>query len=130
MKLPWLALIESTMTGTGRLFARKALELGFRPILLTANPARYKYVKEDGLDVLQIDTQDEQAMLNACQQLATDPMLAGITSSSEYYYGAAASLHNSLDFLVPIPKRFENAVTSGINEDTFRQGELVYQDFI
>ncbi len=108
MKIPWLALIESTMTGTGRLFAREALQQGFQPILLAADPARYKYIEEDGLDFLQVNTQDEQTLLETCRKLAVEQSLAGITSSSEYYYATAATLAQQLGLPSPKPRAIQN----------------------
>src|SRR2546423_8012902 len=99
----WLALIESNTSGTGRLFARAAIQLGLRPILLTAEPARYTYVAEDGVSVLCVDTQDLQALLEACRRLAADPGLAGITSSSEYFIATAASIAKRMGLPGPSP---------------------------
>ncbi len=67
---PWFVLIESNTSGTGRLFAEAARQLGFRPILLAADPSRYKYVDEIGLEVEQLDTQDLPALTAVCRRLA------------------------------------------------------------
>ena len=64
-----LVLIESNTSGTGRLFARAAMQQGARPILLTDDPSRYKYINEEQLEVLQINTQDEDAIFDACMKL-------------------------------------------------------------
>lgn len=93
---PWLAFIESNTSGTGRLFARTAIDKGFRPVLLTADSSRYRYVAEDHIEVLQVDTQDEEAMLEACVSLGSTAKLAGIMTSSEYFIAAAASLASEL----------------------------------
>lgn len=94
--VPWLAFIESNTSGTGRLFARAATEQGFRPILLAADPSRYAYAVEDGLDTLRVDTQDEASLLRECRRLAHAPALAGVASSSEYFIASAASLARRL----------------------------------
>src|SRR5215216_612843 len=100
---PWLAFIESNTSGTGRLFARTAIEKGFRPVLLTADSSRYRYVAEDDIEVLQVDTQDEGAMLKACASLGSTGRLAGIMTSSEYFIAAAASLASELGLPGPRP---------------------------
>lgn len=92
----WLAFVESNTSGTGRLFARAAARQGLRPILLAADPARYRYVEQDGLDALRVDTQDEQALIEACRRLASAPGLAGVTSSSEYFIATAAVIASRL----------------------------------
>jgi argininosuccinate lyase len=87
-----VALIESNTTGTGRLFARAAANLGYEPVLLCADPARYPYAAEDSLRVEVLDTADFDAVLAACRAL--DP--AGVTSSSEYYIATAAAVAAAL----------------------------------
>ena len=100
MTTPWLVLVESNTSGTGRLFARTARKLGVRPILLADSPARYSYAAEEQLDVIEIDTSDEAAVLAACSELDG---VAGITSSSEYYIHTAASVAQTLG--LPGPPR-------------------------
>jgi argininosuccinate lyase len=99
----WLAFIESNTSGTGRLFARAAAAQGLRPILLSADPTRYPYVAEDGIATQYIDTQDEQALVDACRRLAEDAGLAGVASSSEYFIATAAGL--AARFGLPGPRQ-------------------------
>src|SRR5215471_7566900 len=66
---PWLVLIESNTSGTGRLFARAAVQQGFTPILFTTDSTQYPYADQDGIAILQIDTTDENAMFEACKRL-------------------------------------------------------------
>jgi biotin carboxylase len=96
MMTPWLVLIESNTSGTGRLFARAAREQGVRPILLTDDPSRYSYVEQEQLDVLRINTVDEAALLDACTQLNSGDGVVGLTSSSEYFILMAATLARKL----------------------------------
>lgn len=103
MPSPWLVLIESNTSGTGRLFARAAAQQGYRPILLASAPSHYSYAIEDGLEVLHIDTTDEEAMFFACQRLAAAEGLIGVTSSSEYYIATAAALAHRLVLPGPSP---------------------------
>jgi S-sulfo-L-cysteine synthase (3-phospho-L-serine-dependent) len=99
----WMAFIESNTSGTGRYFARAASQKGFRPILLSDNPARYSYVLEDGLDTLKVDTRNEWTLLDTCRRLAQDAGLAGVTSSSEYFVSVAASIARRLNLAGPSP---------------------------
>jgi biotin carboxylase len=99
----WLAFIESNTSGTGQLFARAAAQQGFRPILLSNDPARYSYASQDGLDTLQVDTCAETALLDACRYLAANGGLAGVTSSSEYFVAAAANIACRLSLPGPSP---------------------------
>jgi S-sulfo-L-cysteine synthase (3-phospho-L-serine-dependent) len=103
MKLPWLILIESNTSGTGRLFARRATELGYRPMLLAANLSRYSYVVEDGIESLEIDTQDKDAILRVCRQLAHESKIAGVVSSSDYFIETSAEIARELDLPGPAP---------------------------
>lgn len=89
---PWLVLIESNTSGTGRLFARAAIQQGMRPIMLADKPSRYHYAEQEHLEVLQVNTADEAALLYACERLNSGAGIAGITSSSEYFILMAARL--------------------------------------
>lgn len=103
MSIPWLVFIESNTSGTGRLFAGLAHELGFRPVLLTSDSARYKYAAEDGLKVIEVDTQVNDALLETCRKLACESELAGVTSSSEYFIETAATVASELGLPGPNP---------------------------
>ena len=99
----WVAFIESNTSGTGRYFARAASQKGFRPILLSDNPARYSYVSQDGLDTLKVDTQNEWTLLDTCRRLAQGDGLVGVTSSSEYFVPIAARIARRLNLAGPSP---------------------------
>jgi biotin carboxylase len=91
-----LVFIESNTSGTGRLFARAARAEGLAPLLLSDNPARYGYAAEDEIEVLEVDTQDEDALTRVCLRVADASGLAGVTTSSEYFIGTAASVARRL----------------------------------
>jgi len=88
----YFLLLESNTTGTGRLFAKTARQLGFRPLLLSQDPSRYPYVKEDGIDVLQVDTGSFHALVDCIDDLVAADRVGGIYSSSEYWIESAALL--------------------------------------
>lgn len=104
MRTPWLVLVESNTSGTGRLFAREAARQGTRPVLLSDDPGRYRYVAEDRVDVLKVDTSDDDELYAACNQLASQADLAGVTSSSEYFIVSAAKLALKLGLPGPAPE--------------------------
>lgn len=87
-----LLLVESNTTGTGRLFARRAAELGVVPVLLCADPGRYPYAAEDKLRTVTVDTSDEDALWAAVRTLEDGATVAGVLTSSEYYVPTAAAL--------------------------------------
>lgn len=91
-----LLLVESNTTGTGRLFARRARDLGIEPVLVTADPSRYPYVALDGLRTELADTTDRDAVLAAARRIAAATPLHGVTSSSEYYIAVAAATSRAL----------------------------------
>lgn len=98
-----LVFIESNTSGTGRLFARAAKAEGLAPLLLSDNPSRYGYAAEDGVEVLEVDTQDEEALARLCLRVADAHGLAGVTTSSEYFIAAAASVARRLGLPGPDP---------------------------
>ena len=103
MSVARLIFIESNTSGTGRLFARAAASQGFVPVLLASNPAKYAYATEDGLDVVNVDTQRGDAVLEACGRIAAESELAGVTSSSEYFIELAATIARELRLPGPSP---------------------------
>lgn len=99
-----LLLVESNTTGTGRLFARRAVTLGITPVLLTASPERYPYIAHDAVDYVVADTADPGAVLAAARALGGDADIAGIISSSEYYIETAAVCARALGLPGPPPE--------------------------
>lgn len=91
-----LVFLESNTTGTGRRFAALARELGLEPLLLASDPARYPYVREDGLEARALDTSDPARVLATCREIAAGPGLAGVGSSSEYFIEGAARAARAL----------------------------------
>ena len=85
-----LVLVESNTSGTGRLFAAAARELGLEPVLLAADPARYPYAADDRVAVCRVDTSRAGAVVDAVRELGRTAELAGVTTSSDYYVVTAA----------------------------------------
>lgn len=94
-----LALVESNTTGSGREFCAAARARGLRPVLLTRDPSRYGYVAQDGIDTVDTDTSDDDAVLKACRLLP----VKGVTTSSEYFAVAAATAAAALGLPGPDP---------------------------
>lgn len=89
-----VVFVESNTSGTGRLFARAARSLGYRQVLVTARPGAYAYLDEPGApEVVVVPRADEETVAEAIEQrFGGGAGVAGITSSSEYFVAAAASL--------------------------------------
>jgi len=88
----FLLLVESNTTGTGRLFAQAAQRLGLCPVLITRDPARYRYIVDDSIEVMNVNTNDDQALETAVCEFASTHQVVGIYSSSEYWIEASARL--------------------------------------
>lgn len=103
MTTPVLAIIETSIGSHGREPLRIARELGLRPVLFTANPARYPLHSTDETEVC--DTTDEHAVLAALDRV--DGPLAGIYSFTDYAVPMAATLaaHRGLPGLNPAVAR-------------------------
>lgn len=129
MIIPWLALIESNTTGTGRLFVRAARDLGLRPVLLTADASRYSYLMPEDVEAICVDTADEEAMLDVCRRLARAGGLAGVTSSSEYYIATAAALSARLGLHGPDPRAVRDCRDKGIQRERLRAAGVRVPDF-
>lgn len=91
-----LLFVESNSSGTGRLFALRTREQGARPVLLASNPARYDFVRKEGIEAVSVDTGCDDALLQAARTLAQREPVVGVFSSSEYFIGAAGRLAQRL----------------------------------
>lgn len=89
-----LLFIESNTSGTGRLFARTARDMGFHPVLVTTRPEKYAYLSEEGApEVAVVPGMDEDALHGViAERWGGADGVAGITSSSEYWIATAAAL--------------------------------------
>jgi biotin carboxylase len=109
-----VVLLESNTTGTGRLFAHAAVNLGHNPVLLAADPGRYPYAADDAVRTEVLDTSDEAAVLDACRRLGD---VVGITSSSEYFIAPAARVAAALG----LPGPDADAITRCRDKEQQRQ---------
>ena len=104
MSKPALVFVESNTTGTGRLFAIEARRRSYRPVLLSADPSRYFYVEQEGIDVIRVDTENMSELLAVCEQFRDNGRIIGIYSSSEYYIPIVAELAQYLGLQGPNPE--------------------------
>ena len=116
-----LLFVESNTSGTGRLFARTARELGFVPVLITARPGKYAYLAEEGApEVVVVPRVDEDALhALVAARWGGAAGVAGITSSSEYFVATAAAL--AARFGLPGP----DAASVRAARDKSRQREVL-----
>ncbi|MGW7413863.1 ATP-grasp domain-containing protein [Streptomyces sp. NPDC054863] len=103
MTEPTLVLVESNTSGTGRLFARRARELGTRPVLLAEDPGRYDYARADDVTVVRADTSGVAGVLEAVAALGIGTP-AGLTTSSDYFVPVAAEAAAALGLPGPDPR--------------------------
>lgn len=90
--------IESNTTGTGAVFIRQAVEMGYQPVLITRDPGRYRFLASppgQQAEVQIAETRDRRQLLAAVRARRTP--LAGIFTSSDTFYGTAAWLAHQLD---------------------------------
>ncbi|MGW3127915.1 ATP-grasp domain-containing protein [Streptomyces sp. NPDC001123] len=100
---PFLVLVESNTSGTGPLFARRARDLGVRPVLLAEDPARYGYARAEEIAVVEADTSSADSVLDAIASLDAGPP-AGVTTSSDYFVPVAAEAARALGLPGPDPQ--------------------------
>ncbi len=90
---PTLLLVESNTTGSGRQFWLRAQSLDLRPVMLSADPQRYPTLFDDQVEVVQVDTRDEQALLAAARRQRG---VVGVVTSSDLFAVPAAHLAKNL----------------------------------
>jgi len=89
--------VESNTTGTGEIFVRRTLDMGYRPVLLTRDPARYQFLATpagQSVTVEVVQTRDREELIRAVGARSVPP--AGIFTSSDTFYGSAAWLAHQL----------------------------------
>ncbi|GAA2194913.1 pyridoxal-phosphate dependent enzyme [Micromonospora lupini] len=87
-----LLFVESNTTGTGMLALRRAADLGFHPVLLTADPTRYVGLGDTAAEVAVCDTGSVPALRAFVQAGYRRDELAGVTSTSDFFVPAVAEL--------------------------------------
>lgn len=83
-----IIFIESNTSGTGVLFFQKALELGYKPILLTKDSSFYKF--DNDITTYTVDTGDTIKILSCLKKLQDIYEIKGIWSTSEYFIATVA----------------------------------------
>ncbi|ANP52068.1 cysteine synthase A [Streptomyces griseochromogenes] len=91
-----LVFVESNTTGTGMLALSSARDLGLAPVLLTSRPSRYPGIGEADCEIIRCDTNSADALATALRAHCAPDEVAGVTTTSEFYLEAAASLAESL----------------------------------
>jgi biotin carboxylase len=79
-------------------------------------------VARDGVATLRIDTQDPAAVLAACRGL---PHLAGITTSSEYFVSAAATVASQVGLPGPDGRSVEECRDKGLQRRCLQAAGLL-----
>ncbi|MER6546715.1 pyridoxal-phosphate dependent enzyme [Streptomyces sp. NPDC001250] len=91
-----LVFVESNTTGTGMLALSRARDLGLVPVLVTNRPSRYAGIGEADCQIVRCDTNNADTLAAAVLAHFSPEEVAGITTTSEFYLEAAASLAESL----------------------------------
>jgi biotin carboxylase len=118
----WFVLVESNTTGSGRLFCGNARRMGLRPVLLARDPDRYPYVEADGIESRRLDTTSLAAVREACANLPG--VIAGVTSSSEYFIGISSEVARSLGRPHPDPAAIAVCRNKGRQRERLRDRGL------
>lgn len=93
---PVLVFVESNTTGTGMLALRTAVRLGFEPVLLAKDPARYAGLDGTGCLTVACDTESDADVLRAVREAAGKRTIAGLTTTSDFYLEHTARLAAAL----------------------------------
>ena len=91
-----LVFVESNTTGTGMLALSRARDLGLAPVVITNRPGRYAGIGEADCQIIRCDTNSADTLAAAVLAQFAPDEVAGVTTTSEFYLEAAASLAESL----------------------------------
>ncbi|WP_286295129.1 acetyl-CoA carboxylase biotin carboxylase subunit family protein [Aminobacter sp. SS-2016] len=116
-----LILVEGHR-GSGVLYVQAAQRLGFHPITLSADPARYDYLAAEGIETIRVDTDNLDALIRECSRLGATHDIVGITGFSgddESVYVTVGKLCRHFDLPGPNPASIEQCC------DKFTQRQLL-----
>ncbi|KPH04566.1 hypothetical protein B5K08_23435 [Rhizobium leguminosarum bv. trifolii] len=108
----------------GPMYLKEARGLGLNPITLSADPTEYDYLAAEGVDVIQVDTENLGALIGECSQLRAKHDIAGITGFTtldESLYATVGKLCRHFDLPGPNPASIERCC------DKFAQRQLLAQ---
>ncbi|MER9764333.1 acetyl-CoA carboxylase biotin carboxylase subunit family protein [Mesorhizobium sp. M0138] len=94
-----LILIEGASNGPG--YVRAAEHLDLHPIVLSADPSQYEYLSAEGIEAIQVDTDNLEALIRECFRIGAIWDIAGITTSYEAFCAIVGKL--CLRFGLPGP---------------------------
>jgi S-sulfo-L-cysteine synthase (3-phospho-L-serine-dependent) len=97
----YFAFVEANVSGNGPLAARAAADIGLTPVMVTGDAAQYPWLESLGSIVVDADTADPVAVLTALGRRF--PKIAGVTSTAEFFYPAAAEVARQLGLPGPDP---------------------------
>ncbi|AZO18026.1 MULTISPECIES: acetyl-CoA carboxylase biotin carboxylase subunit family protein [unclassified Mesorhizobium] len=116
-----LILVEGHRS-IGLLYVQAAQRLGLHTITLSADPTQYDYLAAEGVEAIQVDTDDLDALIHECSRLGATYDIAGIagfTGSDESVCATVGKLCRHFDLPGPNPASIEGCY------DKFTQRQLL-----
>ncbi|RWK55897.1 acetyl-CoA carboxylase biotin carboxylase subunit family protein [Mesorhizobium sp.] len=108
----------------GLQYVKAARRLGLHPITLSTDPTQYDYFATEAIEVIQVDTENLDALIRECSRVRATYGIAGITGFSgadELVYAAVGKLCRHFDLPGPNPDSIERCC------DKFTQRQLLAQ---
>ncbi len=103
-----VVFVESNTTGTGELFARRALALDLAVSVVAADHARYRFGDIAGVQTITADTADTAGLTSLVGALGTRTApVAAVMSTSDHFVGVAAAVATRLLLDGPRPDAIE-----------------------
>ncbi|MER8989664.1 acetyl-CoA carboxylase biotin carboxylase subunit family protein [Mesorhizobium sp. M0843] len=98
-------------------YVQAAQHLDLQPIILSAEPSQYEYLAAEGIEAINVQTDDVDALIGECSRLRLTYDIAGITSARESACAAAGKLSRYFELPGPNPE----AIQRCCNKFTQRQ---------
>lgn len=114
MKSSPFVFIESNTTGSGERFVQAACKMGLSVVFLSKNLSKYPYIKTSNVNLVEVDTKDQKAILDALRPYDS---ISGVFSTSEYFIEMAAKIGKIFN----VPANEPRAVSLCRNKDLFYQ---------
>ncbi|MGR9236911.1 ATP-grasp domain-containing protein (plasmid) [Rhizobium leguminosarum] len=126
-----LILIEGHRS-IGPLYVKAAQRRGLYPVTMSSDPTRYSYLTAEGIEAVQVDTNDLDAMKSAYSRLKQTYAVAGLTGFSgldESIYVTVGKLCRHLGLPGPDPASIEQSHDKFVQRQLLSQAGVPIPDF-
>ncbi|WP_043978039.1 lyase family protein [Priestia megaterium] len=93
MSIKSIVFIESNTTGTGEMFIKESINMGYNVFFLSNDPFKYSFLDRNSINFLKVDTNDVNEILKIVNKI---PSVELVFTSSEYFVEIVNQVNGTL----------------------------------